>query len=658
MITNILESDRLLTRFESVIRRRSERAVIRELEFTNRKKLSECFNSHLYFGLNKTSDGWIFRELAPNATSVYLIGEFSDWEILPEFQLEDKGGGIWEISLPETILRHGELYKLFIKWAGGNGERIPSHARRVVQDDNTKLFSAQVWCPEHYKWKNNSTQKIKNPLIYEAHIGMCTEHQRVSTFAEFRLFVLPRIVRLGYNTIQLMGIQEHPYYGSFGYQVSNFFAVSSRFGTPEELKRLIDEAHSYGISVIMDLVHSHSVKNANEGLGLFDGTDNLYFHTGERGTHKLWDSRCFDYSKDEVLNFLLSNCKYWLEEFHLDGFRFDGVTSMIYYDHGIDRDFTGYEPYFDGTQDEDAITYLILANKLIHEVNENAITIAEDVSGMPTLAYPAKNKGIGFDFRMSMGIADYWIKLIKEIKDEEWHIGDIFYELTNKRPEERTISYAESHDQAMVGDKTIFFRLGDSEIYNSMSISSQNPKIERAIALHKMIRLVTLATAGDGYLTFMGNEFGHPQWIDFPREGNLWSYKFARREWSLVDNKELRYSCLNLFDQSMIELVKKDDTFFDTAATPIVQDITNQVLIFQRGEWLFAFNFNLNESFFDYEFIAQAGKYTPILNSDDNVFSGLNRVKEPVDCFTKNKDDENHLSIYLPTRTVIVYHRS
>lgn len=657
MIANLLESDRLLTRFESIIKRRSERAVIKELEFTNRKKkLSDCFNSYLYYGLNKTGDSWIFRELAPNATSVYLIGEFNNWEVKEEFLLHRMDGDVWEITLPASTLRHGMLYKLFITWHGGCGERIPSHTQRAIQDNETKLFSAQVWSPQPYKWLNDRASQSKNPLIYEAHIGMCTEHQRVSTFTEFRLFVLPRIIRLGYNTIQLMGIQEHPYYGSFGYQVSNFFAVSSRFGTPEELKALIDEAHSHGINVIMDLVHSHSVKNENEGLSHFDGKDNLYFHSGERGTHQLWDSRCFDYGKDEVLNFLLSNCKYWLNEFRFDGFRFDGVTSMIYNDHGLNRDFTDYEFYFDGNQDEDAITYLTLANKVIHEVCENAITIAEEVSGMPGVAFPTEKGGMGFDFRMSMGIADYWIKLIKEKRDEEWHVGDIFYELTNKRKEEHTISYAESHDQAMVGDQTLFFRLAEKEIYNSMSLTSGNLIIERAIALHKMIRLLTLTTAGDGYLTFMGNEFGHPQWIDFPREENNWSYQYARREWSLSDNKGLRYGCLNRFDKSMIEFVKSDEAFFDSPPVPVVRDIDNQLLIFKRGEWLFAFNFNARDSFFNYEFTTNAGNYRPVLNSDDQPFNGLNRITKPVDSFTRFEEGQNHLSLYLPTRTAIVYH--
>ena len=174
-----------------------------------------------------------------------------------------------------------------------------------------------------------------------------------------------------------MAIQEHPYYGSFGYHVSSFYAASSRFGTPDDLKHLIDDAHSMGIAVIMDIVHSHAVKNELEGLGRFDGSYNQYFYGDHRREHPAWDSLCFDYGKNEVLHFLLSNCKFWLEEYGFDGFRFDGVTSMLYYSHGLGQAFGSYDDYYNGGQDTNAITYLSLANEVIHTVNPNAITIAE-----------------------------------------------------------------------------------------------------------------------------------------------------------------------------------------------------------------------------------------------------------------------------------------
>lgn len=613
-------------------------------------RLADACNSHLYYGLHRNNTEWVLREWAPNATAIFLLCDSNDWQKNNHYSFTKLNDQDWELRLPANILHHEMLYKLLVEWEGGSGERIPSHTTRAVQDDYTKVFSAQVWCPEHpYHWQHPRPKAAPHPLIYEAHIGMSTEHQRVSTFIEFRLYVLPRIAALGYNTIQLMAIQEHPYYGSFGYQVANFFAVSSRFGTPEELKELIDTAHSLGIRVLLDIVHSHAVSNEAEGLSRFDGTDYLYFHRGERGKHPAWDSRCFDYGKPQVLNFLLSNCKYWLEEFRFDGFRFDGVTSMIYYDHGLGKAFTDYSFYYDGNEDEDALVYLALANQLIHELYPEALTIAEEMSGLPGLASPIAEKGVGFDYKLSMGIPDYWIKLLKEVPDEQWHVGDIYYELTNKRAEERTISYAESHDQALVGDKTIFFRLTDKEIYTGMSVFDHSLIINRAMALHKMIRLITLATAGGGYLAFMGNEWGHPEWIDFPRQGNNWSYAHARRLWSLVDNPDLKFKYLNAFDSAMIHFATESN-ILDYEPRVLVRDIERQLLIFERRGYLFVFSFNPTTSYTDYQFDAPAGKYITILNTDNPAFGGDNRIDERVEHFTQYTGKENLLSLYIPAR--------
>ena len=656
----LVEEDKLLKPFAGIIEKRHQQVLAMEREFTYRTtRLSDSCNSYLYYGLHRTNEGWVFREWAPNATAIYLLGEFNDWRKHPDYALTKVGDGNWEIKLPLGALAHEMLYRLLVEWNGGSGERLPSHVRRVIQDEYTKIYSAQVWDPLNpYQMRHERPKRTDYPLIYEAHIGMSTEHRRVSTFTEFRLFVLPRIVDLGYNTIQLMAVQEHPHYGSFGYQVANFFAVSSRFGTPDELKALIDAAHSMGIRVIMDIVHSHAVNNEEEGLSRFDGSYDQYFYPGERGYHPLWGSRCFDYGKHEVLNFLLSNCKYWLEEFRFDGYRFDGITSMLYWDHGINKDFTEYSLYYDGNQDESAITYLALANRVIHQVDPEAITIAEDMSGMPGVASPLEYGGMGFDYRMNMGTPDYWIKLLKEKRDEEWHVGDLFYELTNKREEERTISYAESHDQALVGDKTIFFRLVDKAIYTSMSVFDKSVIIDRGMSLHKMIRLVTIGTAADGYLNFMGNEWGHPEWIDFPREGNGWSYDHARRLWSLVDDENLRFRFLNVFDKSMIQMVN-DTCVFHWRPEPLVRDNERQVLIFTRGDYLFVFNFNPEKSFPDYVFDAPSGKYTMILNTDNRNFDGLGRIDEKIEHFTRYvSPGRGQLSLYIPARTGFVLKRS
>ncbi|MDR3297326.1 MAG: alpha amylase C-terminal domain-containing protein [Prevotellaceae bacterium] len=652
----LIANDSGLAPYEHAIRLRMERR--RQLEKTlcaGKASLAEVANNHLYYGLHRSAQGWTLREWAPAAQYVYLIGSFNGWKPDSRWGLRSVGAGNWEISLPPDALRHADFYKLLVVWDGGSGERIPSYCRRVVQDDATNIFAAQVWDVAPYEWKNNlPLPALDTPLVYEAHIGMATESYRVGTYDEFRRNVLPRIAQLGYNVVQLMAIQEHPYYGSFGYQVSSFFAPSSRFGTPDELKALVDDAHGLGLAVIMDLVQSHAVKNANEGLSLFDGTDYLYFHAGERGRHPVWDSRCFNYGKHEVITFLLSSCKYWMDEFHFDGFRFDGVTSMMYTHHGLGIDFVSYDMYFDGTQDEDAIAYLALANRLVHLLNPRAICVAEDVSGMPGLAAPLAAGGLGFDFRMSMGVADFWVKTLKAKRDEDWHVGDMFHHLTDKRTDERTISYAECHDQALVGDKTIAFWLLDREMYSGMSsLQPASPVVDRGVALHKLIRLATLSAAGNGYLTFMGNEFGHPEWIDFPREGNSWSYHYARRQWHLADDPTLRYRYLLAWDEAMIQLARSEN-FFAHQPFALAQHTVDQMLIFKRGDLVFAFNFNPAQSFVGYGFAIDAGEYRCLLCSDSLAFGGFARVDEAAPHFTVDVNGTSMLKLYLPSRTAMV----
>lgn len=660
----IVRDDEWLQPFEAAIQGRHEHVNNKIADLTGGKgSLSDFADGHLYFGLHRTPRQWVLREWAPNATAIYLTGTFNQWQELPNYALKRiDENGTWELKLPAKALHHFDLYKLSIHWDGGQGERVPAWATRVVQDEKTKIFSAQVWHPEHaYEWKKQTFRPKRGPLfIYECHIGMSQDAEKVGTYNEFRLNVLPRIIADGYNCIQIMAIAEHPYYGSFGYHVSSFFAPSSRFGTPDELKQLIDEAHAAGIMVIMDLVHSHAVKNEVEGLGNYAGDPNQFFYPGSRHEHSAWDSLCFDYGKNEVIHFLLSNCKYWLTEFHFDGFRFDGVTSMLYYSHGLGEAFCGYPDYFNGHQDDNAICYLTLANLLIHEVNPSAITIAEEVSGMPGLAAPFKDGGYGFDYRMAMNIPDYWIKTIKERRDEDWHPSSILWELTNRRADEKTISYCESHDQALVGDKTLIFRLIDADMYWHFKKGDENDTVHRGIALHKMIRLVTASTINGGYLNFMGNEFGHPEWIDFPREGNGWSYKYARRQWNLVDNHELCYHYLGDFDNKMIHLLRNAEG--DIRKFPVQEvwhDDGDQVLAYMRGSLVFVFNFSPNRSYDGYGFRVPEGAYEVVLNTDATEFGG-NGLADDTVCHLTNfdpllaREHKGWLKLYIPARSAVV----
>ncbi|MDD6921015.1 MAG: alpha amylase C-terminal domain-containing protein [Bacteroidales bacterium] len=662
----LVKNDPWLEPFEEAIKGRHEYALHKLNQLTrNTGNLSEFADGHLYFGLHRTPRQWVLREWAPNATAIYMIGEFNGWKEDEAYALKRiPGTDNWELKLPAKALHHEQLYKLSMHWQGGQGERIPAWCRRVVQDEETKIFSAQVWNPEQpYEWKKPKFTPAKAPLlIYECHIGMAQDAEKVGTYNEFRENVLPRVIKEGYNCIQIMAIAEHPYYGSFGYHVSSFFAPSSRFGTPEELKQLIDEAHQAGIMVIMDLVHSHAVKNEVEGLGNYCGDPNQFFYPGGRREHSAWDSLCFDYGKNEVIHFLLSNCKYWLTEFNFDGFRFDGVTSMLYYSHGLGEAFCGYGDYFNGHQDDNAICYLALANALIHEVKPKAITIAEEVSGMPGLAAPFKDGGYGFDYRMAMNVPDYWIKTIKECRDEDWKPSSIFWEVTNRRADEKTISYAESHDQALVGDKTIIFRLIDADMYWHFRKGDENGTVHRGIALHKMIRLVTCSTINGGYLNFMGNEFGHPEWIDFPREGNGWSCKYARRQWNLVDNKELCYHYLGDFDRDMLSVVKSLPDIRKFPVQEVWHNDGDQVLAYARGPLVFVFNFSPTRSYEGYGFMVPEGCYEVVLNTDAKEYGGNGFADDSMSHFTNfdpllKRDGKGWPKLYLPARSAVVLRR-
>jgi 1,4-alpha-glucan branching enzyme len=615
---------------------------------------------HYYYGINFNTEknGWAYREWAPAAHQLYLIGDFNEWN-RTSHKLERNNKGDWEIFLPyeeyKNSFVHGSKVKVNVQANNGSIDRIPAYIPKVIQDPNTWDFSGQLWFPEKpFEWTDNTfdlTENFQQPIIYECHVGMAQEYEGVGTYREFADKILPRIKEGGYNAIQTMAIQEHPYYGSFGYHVSNFFCPSSRFGTPEDLKYLVNKAHSMGITVIMDIVHSHAVKNLAEGLNEFDGTDHQYFHPGPRGYHEGWDSKLFDYGKWEVKKFLLSNVRYWLEEFHFDGYRFDGVTSMLYFHHG-NTSFDHYDKYFKEGVDWDAVTYLQLANEVIHQFKKNSISIAEDVSGMPGLCRGPEEGGLGFDFRLGMGIPDYWIKILKHKSDEEWNIYEMWDVLSNRRYKEKTIAYAESHDQALVGDKTIAFWLMDKEMYFHMHVDDPNMIIDRGIALHKMLRLFTMSLGGEAYLNFVGNEFGHPEWVDFPREGNNWSYKYARRQWSLVDNKELKYQWLANWDKAMNNTIKENKILASAGARQIHMDSNNKVIIFERNNLIFIFNFSTGNSIFDYKFWApEKGTYNIILNSDKKEFGGFDRVDDSIDYST---DENQNLSIYLTNRTALV----
>jgi 1,4-alpha-glucan branching enzyme len=544
-------------------------------------------------------------------------------------------------------------------------ERIPAYVTRCVMDEKLNRLCGQIWDPpEPFRWTDGKfygKKRREAPFIYEAHIGMAQEHGGVGTYREFADNNLDWIRWLGYNTLQLMAIQEHPYYASFGYQVTNFFAPTHRYGTPEDLKYLINKAHHMGISVLLDIVHSHACPNPGEGLNQLDGTDDQYFLPGDRGWHPNWKTRIFDYSKHDVIHFLLSNLKYWQEVFHFDGFRFDGVTSMMYENHG-NGSFNGYDSYFSMNTNVDGRVYLMLANELIHGINPKAMTVAEDVSAFPGMCLPLEYAGIGFDYRLAMGIPDTWIKLVKDQRQEDWNMHALWHELTWGRPGEMSIGYAESHDQALVGDKSLMFRMADAEMYTGMMKEYHSLTMDRAIELHKIIRLYTMSLGGNGYLNFMGNEFGHPEWIDFPRAENGWSYHHARRQWSLRDDPSLRFKALGDWDAAMLNGLAGTPCV-SAPPIPLVRNDADHVLAFYRGGFVFVFNFDPSRSYSDYGvLVPPGGTYRLLFDSDETRFGGQGRIAAGQEFWPANVEmgDEivQQIKLYLPARTALVLKRT
>lgn len=618
------------------------------------QSLNDFANAHMYFGFHHVDGGWYYREWAPSAYQLYLEGEFNGWN-QTSHPLTNLGNGNWELYLPgDDALWDGCKVKTVVDANLTRTEHIPLYARRVVQNKQNITFECEVVDDRKaFPWTDKGFTGEDELYIYEAHIGMAQEEGKVGSYREFADNILPRIHKAGYNTLQLMAIMEHPYYGSFGYQVSSFFAASSWFGKPEDLKYLVNKAHAMGIRVLLDVVHSHAVKNTAEGINMFDGTTWQFFHDGPKGDHPAWGTKCFDYGKTGVIHFLLSNLKFWMTEYHFDGFRFDGVTSMLYHDHALGTDFTSDGKYFSYNTDTEAVTYLQLANELIRQVNPKAITIAEDMSGMPGMCLPIADGGIGFDYRLGMGLPDMWIKAVKG-QDEFWDINQMWGSMCLRRPGEKTVAYVESHDQALVGDQTMIFRLAGANMYTDMNKDCHNPVIDRAIALHKMIRLFTLSGGGEAYLNFMGNEFGHPEWIDFPREGNGWSFHYCRRQWSLKDNGMLKYQWLGDFDEDMVRLTKENRIFDQRMADLLLMKAPEQTLAYYRHGLVFVFNFHFGNSLNNVLVpVRQPGEYTVVLSTDDEKYGGFGNVAKKTYA-TKRFDGRDYIELYIPARTGFV----
>lgn len=668
-LQNLYTVDGYLQNFEKEICRRYKEFynLNKAIEENEKGGLQQFTKGYEKFGVHVQSDNSVrCYEWCPDVTQLYLWGEFNNWN-RKEYPYKKLDHGKWELIIPpkedgSCRIQHNSVIKICVVDKHGNElDRLSPWAPYVTRSEKAVSYDQRFWNPaQKYSLQHKHPPKPDRLRIYECHVGISSWEGKVATYTHFKDNVLPRIQKLGYNAIQLMAIMEHAYYASFGYQVTSFFGASSRYGNPEELKALVDEAHRRGIVVLLDVVHSHASKNTVDGLNQWNGTNGAYFHDNARGFHDLWDSRLFNYTEWEVLRFLLSNLRWWIDEYGFDGFRFDGATSMLYHSHGLAHSFSGdYNEYFGLVTDSESVTYMMLANHFLHTTYDFAITIAEEVSGMPGLCRPVSEGGQGFDYRLAMALPDMWIKMLKEKSDDEWKMGHISFTLANRRYGEKHIAYTESHDQALVGDKTIAFWLMDAEMYWNMStLTERTVVIDRGMALHKMIRLVTHGLGGEGYLNFIGNEFGHPEWLDFPREGNQESYHYARRQWNVVDDDLLRYKFLNNFDEALQHAEMKYGWLAAPQGYISRKHEGDKVLVFERAGLLFVFNFHPTQSFTDYRIgIDTPGTYKIVLDSDDKNFDGHGRLDHNTEFFTTEGDWDNRrnsIQVYMPSRVGFV----
>eukprot|EP00792_Barthelona_sp_PAP020_P011594 TRINITY_DN568_c0_g1_i1.p1 TRINITY_DN568_c0_g1~~TRINITY_DN568_c0_g1_i1.p1 ORF type:complete len:703 (-),score=199.67 TRINITY_DN568_c0_g1_i1:15-2084(-) len=680
-----VEDDQYLKPFEQIIKNRNLHFEYKLSQINEHgKNIDEFSRSYEKMGVYRTDNGIQIREYVPYAKSVSIVGEFNNWNN-NQHKLVPMEFGVWELFLPNDdqgnmVIPHNSAVRLSITTENETFTRIPAYINATVQLPSAKHIDGLFWAPpQPFVFQNSrpDPETLKSLRIYEAHVGMATEDGHIGSYREFADNVLPHIADTGYNCVQLMAIQEHSYYASFGYQVTSFFAPACRSGNPEDLKYLIDKAHGLGVIVIMDICHSHASSNSFDGLNMYNGRSDCYFHSTEsgRGLHSEWNSRLFDFGNYETEKFLLSNTRYWLDVFHFDGFRFDAVTSLLYHHHGVGVGFTGaYHEYFgeNSAVDYDGLAYLRLMNHLVHnvitlptvgnEIPRTAITIAEDVSGMPGMGRSVQDGGVGFDYRLAMALPDTWIKYMK-LKDEDWDMGHLTYTLQNTRSDEAVIAYAESHDQALVGDKTLAFWLMDKEMYSGMSIlQAPSPIVERGISLLKLIRSLTMFLGGKSYLNFMGNEFGHPEWIDFPTPANGWSHHYCRRQWGLKSDGLLRYQHILHFDRKLMHLDAKYRLLeADIPAYVVLTHNEQKLISFDKKNLLFIFNFHPSSSFVDHKIpVRFAGKYTIVFHSDEIEDGGHDRIKLGGEFFTEvdNYMGQNQsLKVYIPSRCLIVLER-
>ena len=593
----------------------------------------------------------VIREYAPNAHFVSVIGDFNHWDRGRD-PLKRISNTEWEITLDRARVMPGSRYKLHIAGHNGGRDRIPStcpYARQSSDGDFAAIFEFNVLSPPTRLQKQPEHLKV-----YELHIGLAASGPRIGTYLEVAHDVIHRVKYAGYTAVQLMAVHEHPYYGSFGYHVSNPYGICSRFGTRQDFKYLVDNCHEVGLLVIIDLVHAHAVKNLSEGLGEFDGQDGYLFKTGQNALHPAWDSLVYDYENQATVSYLLSNARYWIEEYGIDGFRVDGVTSILYNDHGIGH--TGFtdNDYLGSNLNQSGLLYLVLLCKLAHELRPDFILIAEDVSGLPGLARPALLGGVGFDYRLQMGLPDFFESVAKDVMDDGISPSRIWHALVSRRFDERHIGYVESHDQAIVGGQSLIFRLLGPKMYTDMHAETQSHDVHLAVAVVNVAKSIVFFLGGEAWMSFIGNEFGHPDWVEFPTPDNDDCFEYAYRKWYLATDSALMYEKMAAFDRDLMHQRKIAVTWDESYMTAPLLDDNRKLSVFHRDRVVLVCNTTTDVSYEDvWVPVPEQGNYRVILSTEEHRYGGYGRVNENMQYATIAVDGNAYIRLYVPSMSAI-----
>jgi len=574
-------------------------------------QIYEKFGAHLRT-MGDTA-GVHFAVWAPNAQRVSVVGDFNDWDGRVNPMRKLIGSGVWELFLPGV--KEGAHYKFEIRTH--SGALLLKSDPFAFFNQHGKSTSSLVYNLERYTWSDPEWMEARRQSdwpksaisIYEVHLGSwrrrTAEGNRHLSYLEFAGTLLPYVVEMGYTHIELMPIAEHPFEGSWGYQVTNYYAPTSRFGTPDELRHFIDKCHQADIGVIMDWVPAHFPKDAH-ALAEFDGTD-LYEHMDPRqGEHQDWGTLIFNFGRSEVRNFLIGNALFWLDKYHIDGLRVDAVASMLYLDYS--RQPGQWIPnVFGGRENLDAIFFLKRFNEICYERFPGIMTIAEESTDWPGVSRPTYLGGLGFGFKWNMGwMHDFLQYMSIDPIYRRFHHGNITFSLLYAFQENFILVL--SHDEV---------------VYGKRSLLSKMPGDEWQKFANLRMFLAWMYGHPGKKLLFMGGEFG---------QRNEWNHDTSL-DWQLLnlprhDGLRRLVQHLNYIYKSEPALWQLDDTYegFDWID---LHDADNSVVSFLRksrdGD-IVAFVVNATPVVrYDYRLgVPESGSYRELINTDAETYGGSN----------------------------------